>query len=145
MNDDLKAVQTPVNQIQDTVVSSPVAQPVGNPVKESEPLSNSVSSSEQEMVISDELKEIGVEAVSERPQLTPEHAEIGIRVSDKPVESVPQAAPTPVNFKTPLSDEEMIMAPKRSIFDAIRWLADLVSRQFKRARFNQEQTSSGRI
>ena len=128
-----------VKNPQPQVVIDPPA-PVSNPVKEAEPLTTSMTPSESEITVSAELKEIGVESVSERPQLTQEHAEIGIRVSDKPIESVP-AVPSPVN-KAPLTNEEMILAPKRSIFDAVRWLATSISRQFKRALFNKQKQQS---
>lgn len=118
--------------------------PIGNPVKEAEPLTTPMAPAESEVRVSAELKEIGVESVTDRPNLTEERAQIEVQVSEKPSMEAPAASP-PVNFKTPLTKEEMILAPKRSIFDAVRWLASSISRQFKRALFNKQkqQTAPG--
>ena len=120
--------------------------PIGNPVKEGEPLITPMVSSESETAVSSELKEIGVESIADRPKLTDEHTQIGVRISEKPPLEAP-AVSSPVNFKTPLTSDEILLAPKRSISDAIRWLASSISRQFKRALFNKQkqQTASGQV
>lgn len=136
---------TEVKNPQPQVGVNPPA-PVSNPVKEGEPLITPMVSSESETAVSSELKEIGVESITDRPNLTEEHAQIGVRVSEKPPMETP-AVSSPVNFKIPLTNEEIILAPKRSIFDAVRWLASSISRQFKRAIFNKQkqQTTSGQV
>lgn len=133
---------TEVKNIQPQVGTTPPA-PVSNPIKEAEPLTTPITPSESEIAVSSELREIGVEAVSEKPQLTQEHAQIGVRVSERPPIETP-AVSSPVSFKTPLTNEELILAPRRSIYDAVRWLASSISRQFKRALFNKQkqQTAS---
>ncbi len=138
-------IKTEANNLQPQAGVNPPA-PVSNPVKEGEPLITPMVSSESETVASSELKEIGVESIADRPNLTEKHEQIGVRVSEKPPMDTP-AVSSPVNFKTPLTDEEIIAAPKRNIFDAIRWLASSISRQFKRAIFNKQkqQTASGQV
>ena len=116
-------------------VVPPVPPPVGGPDKEVEPSSqNLVSPSEQRPEISAELAEIGVKEVSQTPQLTQEHTEVGIRVSQSPVEPVTTSAP--VSFQSPLTQAEMATAKKSRISDAITWLAGTILRQIKRSKFN---------
>ena len=121
-------------------VVPPVPPPIGGPSKEVEPSSHDlINPSEKGPEISAELKEIGVKEVSEVANLTPEHQKVSIRVSDRPVE--PVITSTPVSFKSPLTQAEMIVAKKSRISDAIRWLAATILRQVKRSRFNQKQSS----
>ena len=120
-------------------VVSPIAPSVGGPSKEVEPPSHDlISSSEKRPEISAELAEIGVKEVSETPQLTQEHTEAGIRVSQRPVE--PVTTSVSVSFKSPLTQAEMAIAKKSRISDAIHWLAATILRQVKRSRFDQKQS-----
>lgn len=121
-------------------VVPPVPPPVGGLAKEVEPFSQDlINPSEKGPEISAELTEIGVKEVSQTPQLTQEHTDIGIIVSDRPVEQVATSAP--VSFQSPLTRAEMVTAQKSRISDAIAWLADTILRQIKRLKFNQKQTS----
>ena len=121
-------------------VVPPVPPPVGGLAKEVEPFSQDlINPSEKGPEISAELTEIGVREVSQTPQLTQEHTDIGIIVSDRPVEQA--AASAPVSFQSPLTQAEMVTAQKSRISDAIAWLAGTVLRQIKRLKFNQKQTS----
>ena len=120
-------------------VVPPVHPPVGGLAKEVEPFSQGlISPSEKGPEISAELREIGVEEVSQTPQLTQEHTQAGIKVSQSPVEPVTTIAP--VGFKSQLTQTEMVAAKKNRITDAIAWLAGTILRQIKRSRFNQKQS-----
>ncbi len=134
---DQKDQPTAVTNNQDVV--SPVPPLVGGLAKEVEPFSQDlINPSEKGLEISAELAEIGVKEVSQTPQLTQEHTEIGIRVSDRPAE--PAAIPAPSSFQSPLTQAEMVAAQKSRISDAIAWLAGTIRRQIKRLKFNQKQT-----
>ena len=129
MNDDVK-------KDQDAVL--PVPPLVGGLAKEVEPLSKDlINPSEQRPEISAELAEIGVKEVSQAPQPTHDHTQAGIRVSQSTVE--PVTTPTPVSFKSPLTQAEMVVAKKSRITDAIAWLASTIGRQIKRSKFNQRK------
>ena len=134
---DQKDQPTTVTNNQNVV--PPVPPPVGGPAKETEPSSqNLVSSSEKGPEISAELAEIGVKEVSQTPQLTQEHTEVGIRVSQSPVE--PVTTPAPVSFQSPLTQAEIVTAKKSRITDAIAWLAGTILRQIKRSKFREKQS-----
>ena len=115
-------------------VVPPVPPPTGGFSKEVEP----TNASEQKPEISAELREIGVKEVPQTPQLTQEDTQVGIRVSQRPVEPVTTIAP--VSFKSPLTQAEMVVAKKSRISDAIAWLAGTILRQIKRSRFKERKS-----
>ena len=120
-------------------VVPPVPPPVGGLAKEVEPFSQGlISPSEKGPEISAELREIGVEEVSQAPQLTQEDAKVEIRVSQSSVEPVTTIAP--VGFKSPLTQAEMVTAKRSRITDAIAWLANTIARQIKRSKFNERES-----
>ncbi len=94
----------------------------------------SVSLSEPEPYISEEVAEAGVEVTPDtyRPDIPPDAAKLGV---------TPAKAATPVvttsatKITLPLTEEKATLAKKTySIKDSIRWLAELVLEQLKRAR-----------
>lgn len=116
-------------------IASSVPPSVGGLSKEVEPPSHDlISTSEKEPKISAELAEIGVKEAS---KLTQEDTKVGIRVSDRPVESVTTISQ--ISFKSPLTQTEMVAAKKSRITDAIAWLAGTIVRQIKRSKFNQRK------
>jgi len=120
-------------------IASPVPPSVGGPSKEVEPSSQDlINTSEKRPEISAELREIGVEEVSQAPQLTQEDAKVEIRVSQSSVEPVTTIAP--VGFKSPLTQAEIAAAKKSRITDTIAWLVGTILRQIKRSRFNQRKS-----
>ena len=92
--------------------------------KESEPIGgsdvSSVYHSETEVKVSEELKEIGAERVSEHPEITEEHKRAGI------TETIPQKAnlqPTGIVIPNPKEAEVLAKGPSSS---GITWFANLV-------------------
>lgn len=90
--DDQNTTQTPI---------VPVSGGIG---KEAErPVSDFVSHSEKQPVLDEELKKAGVEVVSQKPELTPEHEEIGVTHSLE--NNVPSIEPKGI-VKLPITKEE---------------------------------------
>lgn len=119
-------------------VVPPVSSTGGVYSKETEPHSQDfISPSEKAPEISEELREIGVEEGSDAKDLVLGNQEI-TRVSDRQSEPV-AIIPTPSSFRSPLSQEEMIVAKKSRISDAIAWLANTITRQIKRSKFNERK------
>lgn len=77
------------NQPGQGVIPTP-ADPVGTFPKEHEPISTEplIESSQEKHIINKELAEIGTKEISQTPQPTQEHTQVGIRVSERPVEPV---------------------------------------------------------
>ncbi|MEK7558875.1 MAG: hypothetical protein AAB521_01050 [Patescibacteria group bacterium] len=145
--DDAKTDQIPV--IPDTTIPSAVTSvpSVGVSGKETEVVAVPEFMRPSDRIdIHKEAAEAGLKESNQQPELDRTHVNAGITHSEPSIESV-ISKPTTVNFKTPLTNEEMITAPKRNIFDAVRWLASSISRQFKRAMFNKQkqQTASGQV
>ncbi|MCL5970181.1 MAG: hypothetical protein M1450_01610 [Patescibacteria group bacterium] len=128
-----KTQAQPVSQPQVAVQQAP---PAGSVNKEAGPVAMSnisevVRPSETEPVIEDkEVKEAGVETVTDVPKLTHEHIEAGINVS-------PQIAPVVTSptglVKPPLTEEEAkkILKFHKKISNSIVWMAAEVLRQLK--------------
>lgn len=114
----------------------------GNLSKETEPIHTAPSLSEQAIEVSKELREMGVELVSEAPKLTQEQADAGIRVSDTLPSAQKTQTQAPSDFIPPLTDQEIILAKKSPVSSAFHWFGGVVKRQIDRLRFNKQKTSS---
>lgn len=136
MNDAAQKVQ---NQSQDDVLKTiqttvvPVSAGVG---KEAErPVSDFVIHSEAQPVLDKEVQEIGVEAVSDKPKLTQEHEQIGIKHSLE--NNVPNIEPSG-NIKFPLTNEETATIEKdKNVGASAYWLMILI-KKIKKAIFRND-------
>ena len=99
--------------------------------KEVGSVSDYVSHSEQAPKIEQELKEAGVETVSETPQLTQAHEQIGVKLS--PESSKPNLE-TPIGQAVPMSQAkaEQVIKTNKNIRDSILWFAILMLKNFKK-------------
>ena len=93
---------------QQTSVSSGVNPPIssvsGGPGKEAEkPISSFISHSERPPIIEKEVANVGVEAVSEKPEITKEHEQVGIKPSLE--NNIPELEPSG-KVKLPLTKDE---------------------------------------
>jgi hypothetical protein len=135
MNDDNKIVNqktSPVvqaDQATPQVQVQPVA-PVGSTNKEVGPVNalapEFVKSSEVEPQIDQDLKELGVEAKKEKPDLTFEHKKVGIEHAGPhiAVSTVPSGKVT-----LPMSEEEIMDKLKTGQDDdSSKWLAGLINK-----------------
>lgn len=95
----------------------------------SAPVQEVMQPTEQAPRISPELAEAGVEAVSQTPQLTKDHAQLGITHAKEsvPMPSVPSNA---ANIQYPMTQQQALSVPKK-VSNSIAWLATLIIRQFK--------------
>ena len=130
-----KIDQTTVPNNQNAVPPAPP--PVGGLAKEAEPLPQNLASPSERPEISAELKEIGAEEVSQTPELTQKQTGAGIKVSDRPPIE-PATTSAPPSFKSPLTQEEMAVAKRSKISDAIAWLRGIILRQIKRSERKRE-------
>lgn len=145
-NSQLKTQNLNQDDVQSQAQVTP--QPVGSVAKELGPIGSSVevkpevyiqpSGAETQPEVAVELKEYGVEAVTnqEKPQLTEHHKNIGLRPAK---ESVP--APTQVtsssHVQLPMTEEEALKKIKStSTKDSKHWLAVLVEKVYKQLRFS---------
>jgi|WetSurMetagenome_2_1015567.scaffolds.fasta_scaffold712647_2 hypothetical protein len=135
MNDDNKVVnqKTPpaiqTDQATPQVQVQPVT-PVGSVNKEVGPINalalEFVKPSEVEPQIDQDLKELGVEAKKEKPDLTSEHKEVGIEHAGShiSVSTVPSGKVT-----LPMSEEEIAEKLKTGQDDdSSKWLAGLINK-----------------
>ena len=85
---------------------------------------------EPEQNIQEEVLEAGVEKVSDKPNLTPEHAKFGIELAK---ESTPVSTTPSGIVKLPMTEEEAIKNIKihKKITDSARWYIWLILKQFK--------------
>lgn len=122
------------NQAQPQAVVQPVqsATPVGSvnkeagPVPATPPISEFVKPTDAEPQISQELKDIGVETKSEKPDLTSEHKELGLDHAGSNI-TVSTQVSTPV--KLPMSEEEITDRLKTGQDDdSGKWLAGLIQK-----------------
>ena len=109
------------------------AQPVGSVSKEVEkaPVSDYVEVSDKEPKLHPEVAETGVEVVSERPPLTVEHKDLGIK------ESIPEPATEPtgsVQFPMTKQQADNVTKNDKKVTNSIFWLAISVIRQFLKKR-----------
>ena len=118
------------------------AAPVGAPSKEGGPAvpvtsEKLVVPSLEKVEVSPELKEIGVEAKSEVPELTPEDAQAGI-VHAK--ESTPVVISEEPSIKLPMSQQQAQQTVKmhKKIKDSLFWFAMLILRQWQMAEKNKK-------
>ena len=135
-------VRQPVSPVQDQkVVPVVTPTPVSLPQKEQAPIISDTSKdqgaelikpSEPEPNIPQEVKDVGVEAVKETPQLTEEHKVAGIEHAK---ESTPVSTQPLAKVKLPMSEEEalkIIKTTKNS--DSKHWLAVLIEKIYKQLR-----------
>ena len=112
------------------------AVPIGLPQKEQAPIVEKgavapevITPSEPEPKIDQEVKEAGVEKVSDKLTLTDEHKALGIEHAK---ESTPVATKTLDTIKLPMSEEETLRTIKTtSKSDSKHWLAVLIEKIYK--------------
>lgn len=93
------------------------------------PVSEFVNPTDAEPQISKELKDLGIEAKSDRPDLTFEHQELGMDHAGSNIAPVIQSS-TPV--KLPMTEEEIADKLKAGESDdSGKWLAGLVQKIIK--------------
>jgi hypothetical protein len=99
--------------------------------KEVGSVSDYVSHSEQAPKIDTEVKEAGVEAVSETPQLTQAHEQIGVKLS--PESSKPNLEAS-AGQTMPMSQTkaQQVVKTNKNIRDSILWFAILMLKNFKK-------------
>lgn len=143
MDDTKTPSQNPVNQNQDdTEVFSqnPVAGTTHMGSKEAEPIgiSNSrehIRPTEHSIELDKEVKEAGVEAVSEEKQLTLEDKKAGLELAK---ESTPVPTQPTQTIKLPMSPQEAIQTAKSNdVGSAKVWLANLVEKVLKMSKANK--------
>ena len=102
------------------------------PVVLTSPTAEFIKPSEQAPQISKELLEMGVESVSNVPDLTKQHQEAGI---DHAKESVPVAAEPTGAVQIPMTQNQAQTNLKlhKKVSDSIVWLATLILKYFKTA------------
>ncbi len=112
-------------------------QPIGTPHKEFAPIVGAVAEyvtpTETEPVVRPELKEHGVEVSpsSKQPKIHPLAGEAGLA---KAKESVPVPTDTTGMVQLPLAQTDAFTIKKtRPVADSVRWLAELVLEQIKKA------------
>jgi hypothetical protein len=124
----------PQSQPVDQPVSQPQVTPIGSMHKEAElaPVSDFVKLSETPAVKDREVAEAGVKEISQTPELTKEHEQIGVR---------PSAEVTPVKIEESSESSRMPMTQvqatqiakkNKNIKSSIVWLAILMLKNFKK-------------
>lgn len=108
--------------------------PSGSLNKETGSVSDFVVHSEQLPKIEQELKEAGVEAVSETPKLTEVHEKIGVKLS--PESSKPDLDSAAESESMPMAqaNAQQIVKTNKNIKDSILWFAILMIKNFKKMR-----------
>lgn len=138
MNDDNQNVNqnTPPPPVAQTDQTQPQIQPimpVGSVNKEVgpivSPVSEAVKPTDAEPQISQELKDLGIEAKKDEPNITPEHKEIGVDHSG-PHAPVPTSSSG--NVILPMSEKEIESQLKTGQNDdSGKWLAGLLQKIIK--------------
>ncbi|MBI1982525.1 MAG: hypothetical protein HYU49_01805 [Candidatus Levybacteria bacterium] len=128
-----QAQDQPQASVGGSVVQQPVVTPVSAPQKEQQPPASSVSEfvkpSEAEPAIHPELAEVGVEKVSEVPELTLEDKKAGLAPAK---ESVPVLTQPSGLIQLPMTEEEARRTIKTTnVSDSRHWLAVLVEKMFQ--------------
>lgn len=121
------------NQSQPQAVVQPVyepSMPMGSVNKEAgpvvSPVPESASPTDTEPQISAELKDLGVETKSEKPELTPEHKELGV---DHVGSNITVSVHAPASVKLPMTEEEIADRLKTGQDDdSGKWLAGLIQK-----------------
>ena len=121
--------QPAVGVVQPVSVAQPTVTPVSTVTvgKEVErPVSDFVSNSETQPILDREVSEIGVEVVSEKPKLTEEHEEIGVKHSLE--NNVPKLDPSG-SVNLPFTDTQISEIEKESNTQSSAfWLALLIKK-----------------
>lgn len=122
-----------VNQNPLPVAPAEPSAPVGSTSKETEPVSAPVSEyvklSERQPEIDQELADLGVKEVSDKPNLTSEHKELGV---DHAGLHVPVATSPSGKITMPMSEEEVAEKLKTGQDDdSGKWLAGLIQKIIK--------------
>lgn len=109
------------------------ASPVSGPVKEAEPValpSEYIQPTEQHVEMPQEVREAGVEAVRETPDLTLHDQKAGIELAK---EATPVAIEPSGMMQMPMTKEkaEETIKIHKKISDSVVWLATMVLRQLK--------------
>lgn len=109
-----------------------VISPVGSPRKEEETTISGLSELKPAGVeirhtIDQELSELGVQETQDRPDLTEEHRQAGIKYAGP---SVPPLTEPSGLAHVPLTPEEMVGAAKTNPANSIRWLKELIEKTF---------------
>jgi len=121
------------NNIQDQPGQNQITPSGSSLNKEVGSVSDFVVHSEQAPKIEQELKEAGVEAVSETPKLTEVHEKIGVKLS--PESSKPNLENEPSSTQSmPISQAsaQQIVKTNKNIKDSILWFAILMLKNFKK-------------
>ncbi|HSX40519.1 MAG TPA: hypothetical protein VLF68_02805 [Candidatus Saccharimonadales bacterium] len=117
------------DQTQQTVtpISTPNKESVGGVSVDTSDL---ITPSEVEPQLHPEVQEAGVETVSDKPQLTDEHAKIGIKVS---ADATPVATSPTGMVQLPMTQAQAQATIKKTknVKESIVWLASLILRQLK--------------
>jgi hypothetical protein len=124
--------------VQDQPVQpQPVAEPISVGQKEQEPIvaspktSEYLASSETQPELSKEVKEAGVEEISEKVSLTQDQQAAGVRHAGPTVE--PKTEPEG-KVKLPLTEEEVQRVEKKEKpSNSIKWLAAIIKKAWKSA------------
>ncbi len=114
---------------------NPVPQPVSVPHKEAEPLI--APSVPPEVVTDAEVREAGVQEVSEAPRLEKQHFATGVRHvgSTVPISTEPQGI---VRIQgTDMDEAEAQKEAKGNVFDARTWIANKILFFLKRRRLDK--------
>lgn len=137
--DDTSVQQVPLGTqgTQSGTQQSPSTAPVSLPHKElgsSRPTHDygSISLSEPEPYLSEEVAEAGVEVTPDtyRPDIPPDAAKLGVTPAKA---ATPVVTTTTTKIVLPLTEETAMQAKKTfTIKDSMRWLAELVLEQLKR-------------
>lgn len=93
--------------------------------KEQAPMAPFMSSSEAQPSV-EGLKEFGVNAIQDRPQVSPDLAEAGV------FHAGPTIPPPTKLSSIELSSEERVIAQKASVYDSIKGLLSLIVKKEKR-------------
>ncbi|MBU2632806.1 hypothetical protein KKG52_03755 [Patescibacteria group bacterium] len=138
MNQDQVSNQPAQNLTQG--MQQPNGAAAGSLAKEAEPISTGplLTSSEQDPNIEQEVKEAGVEKVSEKLQLTKEHEQIGVKhaSSTTPVNLEPQKT---IGLPMPVTKAREVIKTHKKVADSILWMAKTVIRQFKKGIIKEEE------
>lgn len=119
-----QGVQTPAPYVSSSV-----------PTKEHEPLGvkggDYLQPSEQEPILHKEVAEVGVEVVSEKPQINTEHHKAGIHHAK---ESTPVATEPSGMVQLPMDPKQAIQVHQKNknVNDSVVWLAALIVKHLKR-------------
>lgn len=112
--------------------------------KESEPVKTEpfLKASEVEPDLENELKQVGVESITEKPALNKEHEQIGVRHAKEatPVHTEPKGL---VNLPIPVARAEEVVKTHKKVSESILWMAKTVVRQFKKGTVKKEEYGAG--